>query len=133
MAAETIKEFLVSLGYSVDNQSEQKFKNSMRGAVVQANLMSEALISTAKAVFEAVAKISQSFDSLYWTSQRTGDSVENIRALSYAVSQLGGTTRVPGPRLRRSASISGQTRAMQACCAPWASTPMKTERCATKS
>lgn len=44
-----------------------------------------------KTVAEGVQKVARSFDSLYWASQRTGASVQNIRALSYAVSQLGGS------------------------------------------
>ncbi len=87
----TIREFLVSLGYSVDGNSERKFKESMRGAVVQANLLADAIEGMVKTVAEGVQKVARSFDSLYWASQRTGTSVQNIRALSYAVSQLGGS------------------------------------------
>lgn len=89
--AETIREFLVSLGYTVDGNSERKFKESMRGAVVQAKLLADAIEGMARIVGEGVAKVARSFDSLYWSSQRTGASVQNIRALSYAVSQLGGS------------------------------------------
>ncbi|NTG00111.1 hypothetical protein G6L30_08255 [Agrobacterium rhizogenes] len=89
--AETIREFLVSLGYTVDGNSERKFKESMRGAVVQAQLLADAIEGMARIVVEGVAKVARSFDSLYWSSQRTGASVQNIRALSYAVSQLGGS------------------------------------------
>jgi hypothetical protein len=88
---DVIREFLVSLGYEVDDQSERKFNNSLRGAVVQANLLADAITGMARFVVEGIEKVARSFDSLYWTSQRTGASVENIRALSYAVSQLGGT------------------------------------------
>jgi hypothetical protein len=86
-----IREFLVSLGYTVDGNSEKKFNSSLKGAVVQANLLAEAITSMARVVVEGVQKVAQSFDGLYWASQRTGASVQNIRALSYAVSQLGGT------------------------------------------
>jgi len=89
--AETIREFLVSLGYTVDGNSERKFKESMRGAVVQAQLLADAIEGMARIVVEGVQKVARSFDSLYWSSQRTGASVQNIRALSYAVSQLGGS------------------------------------------
>lgn len=89
--ADTIREFLVSLGYTVDGNSERKFKESMRGAVVQAQLLADAIEGMARIVVDGVAKVARSFDSLYWSSQRTGASVQNIRALSYAVSQLGGS------------------------------------------
>ncbi|MFJ6322258.1 phage tail tip lysozyme [Rhizobium sp. NPDC092014] len=87
----TIREFLVSLGYTVDGNSERKFKESMRGAALQAQLLADAIEGMVKTVAEGVQKVARSFDSLYWASQRTGASVQNIRALSYAVSQLGGS------------------------------------------
>lgn len=87
----TIREFLVSLGYTVDGNSERKFKESMRGATLQAQLLADAIEGMVKTVAEGVQKVARSFDSLYWASQRTGASVQNIRALSYAVSQLGGS------------------------------------------
>lgn len=89
--AETIKELLVSIGFGVDDRSEKKFENSIRRATLQAELLSKALIETAKNVAQALESVAKNFDALYWTSQRTGASVQNIRALSYAVSQLGGT------------------------------------------
>jgi len=87
----TIREFLVSLGYTVDGNSERKFKESMRGATLQAQLLADAIEGMVKVVADGVQKVARSFDSLYWSSQRTGASVQNIRALSYAVSQLGGS------------------------------------------
>ena len=89
--ADTIREFLVSIGYGVDQQSERKFKDSVRSATLQAELMSKAIVAAAKTTAEALQQVAKNFDSLYWTSQRTGASVQNIRALSYAVSQLGGS------------------------------------------
>jgi hypothetical protein len=89
--AETIREFLVNLGYSIDDRGEKKFKDSIRSATLQAELLSKALVSAAKTIAVAMESIAQNFDNLYWTSQRTQASVQNIRALSYAVSQLGGT------------------------------------------
>ena len=89
--ADTIREFLVSIGYGVDQQSERRFKDSVRSATLQAELMSKAIVAAAKTTAEALQQVAKNFDSLYRTSQRTGASVQNIRALSYAVSQLGGS------------------------------------------
>ncbi|NTA27395.1 phage tail tip lysozyme [Allorhizobium ampelinum] len=89
--ADTIKDFLISIGYGVDDRSERKFKESVRSATLQAELLSKAIVGAAKTVNEAMQSIAKNFDGLYWTAQRTGASVQNIRALSYAVSQLGGS------------------------------------------
>ncbi len=91
MGDNTIREFLVELGYKIDPNSERKFNESLKGAVLQAQLLADAIEGMVKVVAEGVQKVARSFDSLYWASQRTGASVQNIRALSYAVSQLGGS------------------------------------------
>lgn len=43
------------------------------------------------AITAAIIKISHSFETLYFTSQRTGASVSNIKGLSYAFTQVGST------------------------------------------
>jgi hypothetical protein len=37
------------------------------------------------------AKIASGLDDLYWASQRTGATVEGIKQIGYAVSQVGGS------------------------------------------
>lgn len=89
--AETIREFLVSLGYRVDSSSEDKFKRSVETATKAVTAMALSLVAATAAVSAAITKIASNFDDLYWTSQRTKASAENIKALGYAVSQLGGS------------------------------------------
>lgn len=91
--AETIKEFLVGLGYKVDGASEDKFKRSVATATKAVTAMAVSLAAATAAVSAAITKIASNFDDLYWTSQRTKASAENIKALGYAVSQLGGSYR----------------------------------------
>lgn len=89
--AETIKEFLVGLGYKVDGASESKFLRSVEGATKAVGAMALSLVAATGAVSAAITKIAANFDDLYWSSQRTKASAENIKALGYAVSQLGGS------------------------------------------
>ncbi|MGO4738650.1 phage tail tip lysozyme [Bosea sp. 2KB_26] len=89
--AETIKEFLVSLGYKVDGGSEAKFKRSVEAATKGAVAMGLSITAAATAIGAAVTKIAAGFDEMYYASQRTQSSVQNLKGLSYAVSQLGGS------------------------------------------
>ncbi|WP_089177150.1 phage tail tip lysozyme [Bosea sp. AS-1] len=89
--AETIKEFLVGLGYRVDGSSEAKFKNSVEAATKSAIALGTILTGVAVATTAAITKIAKGFDDLYYMSQRTNASVANIKAVGYAVSQLGGS------------------------------------------
>jgi muramidase (phage lysozyme) len=87
--AETIKDFLVSIGFSVDSSSENKFKNAIRSATLQADLLARGLEGAAVAIAKAVAQISAGFESVYYTAQRANTSVSSLRAMTYALSQLG--------------------------------------------
>ena len=89
--AETIKDFLVGLGYRVDGGSEQKFRNSVESATKGVLALATAVAAASAAVTAAVTKIAAGFDELYYASQRTKASAENIKAMGFAVSQLGGS------------------------------------------
>lgn len=91
MADETLKEFLVGLGFKIDQTSWSRFESTITKATLQANLLAEAITRMASAVVTKVAEVAEQFEQLYYQSQRTGASVQSIRAFEYAVSQLGGT------------------------------------------
>ncbi|WP_421595716.1 transglycosylase SLT domain-containing protein [Rahnella sp. PD4] len=85
MNAETLKDFLISLGFDVDDVGARKFENVVAG--VTANVLK--LGTVVEAAAGTVLKIAAGLDDLYWASQRTGASVAGIRALGYAASQTG--------------------------------------------
>ncbi|EOX9503518.1 TPA: lytic transglycosylase [Citrobacter amalonaticus] len=91
MNAETIKDFLVSLGFSLDESGYQKFNSVLTGATANAIKMGLAVEGAALSVVAFTAKIASGLDQLYWASQRTGATVQGIKAVGYAVSQVGGS------------------------------------------
>lgn len=92
MNAETIKEFLVSLGFQVDSSGERKFNAVLAGVTANAIKTGLAVEAAALSVVAYTAKIASGLDTLYWASQRTGATVQGIKAIGYAVSQVGGST-----------------------------------------
>jgi hypothetical protein len=88
----TIREFLVSLGWSSNETQEQKFNESIEKATLRAKLLSDGIEAAARKVYEAVNDMAERFDALYWAAARTGESATFIKSFSYAISQLGGTT-----------------------------------------
>ncbi|MEZ2410550.1 hypothetical protein AB6806_27515 [Bosea sp. RCC_152_1] len=94
--ADVIREFLVSLGYKVDPNSEKRFEASVRSATLQADLLGRAIAKSAEKVFEGVQQISKSFEQVYWQAQRTQATVQGIRAIGYAASQLGSSAEGAG-------------------------------------
>ncbi|EIK0806599.1 lytic transglycosylase catalytic [Escherichia coli] len=91
MNAETIKDFLVSLGFSVDEAGAKKFGSVLAGTTANVIKMGLAVEGTALSVVAFTAKIASGLDSLYWASQRTGATVQGIQSIGYAVSQVGGS------------------------------------------
>lgn len=92
MSDETIKSFLVSLGFKVDQSGLKKFSDGVLAASAAVEGLALAAGAAAIAAAAATAKIAASFEDLYYTSLRVKSSVENIKGFGYAVSQLGGST-----------------------------------------
>lgn len=91
MNAETIKDFLVSLGFDIDEAGAAKFDSVLAGTTANAIKMGLAVEGAALTVVAFTAKIASGLDNLYWASQRTGATVQGIQSIGYAVSQVGGS------------------------------------------
>nr|WP_112033285.1 hypothetical protein [Escherichia coli] len=91
MNAETLKDFLISLGFKVDEAGARKFDAVVAGATLKAIELGVKVEAAALSVVAFTAKIASGLDDLYWASQRTGATVEGIKQIGYAVSQVGGS------------------------------------------
>ena len=89
--AAKLKEFLIALGFQVDQQSYAKFEQGIATATRQVVAFGAATVAATTLVVAGVAKMADSFESLYYASQRTKASVANIQAFAFAVSQIGGS------------------------------------------
>lgn len=87
--ADTIKDFLISLGFQVDPAGERRFLDSMAAATVKATMLGEAVMDAASAVVSGVARIADNLEQLYFASQRTNAAAENIQAFGFAARQMG--------------------------------------------
>ena len=91
MNAETLKDFLISLGFNVDEAGAKKFDAVVAGTTLKAIELGVKVEAAALSVVAFTAKIASSLDNLYWASQRIGATVEGIKQIGYAVSQVGGS------------------------------------------
>lgn len=91
MNAETLKDFLISLGFKVDEAGARKFDAVVAGTTLKAIELGVKVEAAALTVVAFTAKIASGLDDLYWASQRTGATVEGIKQIGYAVSQVGGS------------------------------------------
>nr|WP_313048793.1 transglycosylase SLT domain-containing protein [Atlantibacter subterranea] len=86
---DTIKSFLVSLGFDVDGAGQDRFEATIKGVTASVIKMGAAVEGAALAVAGFTTQIASGLDKLYWASQRTGATVNGIKALGYAASQTG--------------------------------------------
>ena len=91
MNAETLKDFLISLGFKVDEAGARKFDAVVAGTTLKAIELGTKVELAAASVVAFTAKIASSLDNLYWASQRTGATVQGIKQIGFAVSQMGGS------------------------------------------
>jgi len=91
MSGDVIKEFLVSLGYKLDESGHRRFTESIASTTKQVVALGVAIEATAVALVGMVHRVSVGFESLAYASSRVNASVSNINSFKYAISQLGGT------------------------------------------
>ena len=84
-----IKEWLVRLGYTVDGRSEQKLNESVKHATANVVNLGAAMEAAAVAVAAALVKMADGLEQFYYASIRTGATVESLKAIGYAASQMG--------------------------------------------
>lgn len=89
--AENLRDFVVGLGFELDESAQRRFTTALEGATLRAKLLGDALEAMARSIASNVADVAANFEQLFYSSQRVGSSVESIRAFQYAVGQLGGT------------------------------------------
>lgn len=89
MADNIIREYLVALGYKVDQQQLRKFEESIQNAGKAVFKMAAAVETAALAIGAGVAKFAANMDTLYFASKRTDTSVRSIKAVEFAAKNLG--------------------------------------------
>ncbi len=91
MDADTIKDFLVGLGFKVDEHGLKNFMGTLEGVTKAAMAVGVGVTAAAVATVAAVAEISEKFEDLYYASQRINSTVSNVQGYDFAIGQLGGT------------------------------------------
>ncbi|WP_228355670.1 MULTISPECIES: transglycosylase SLT domain-containing protein [unclassified Shigella] len=87
--ADTIKDFLVLLGFDIDQAGANKFEAVLKGVTANVLKVGAVVKGAALSIVGFTTQIANGLDKIYWASQRTGASVQGIKALGYAASQTG--------------------------------------------
>lgn len=87
--ADTIKDFLVSLGFDIDQAGANNFETVLKGVTANVMKVGAVVEGAALSIVGFTTRIANGLDKIYWASQRTGASIQGIKALGYAASQTG--------------------------------------------
>lgn len=87
--ANVIREFLVRLGWQVDQGGMKRFGNAISTATAQAAKLGAVVVATATAVEVGVERIARQMEDMYYASQKAASSVRNMMAFGYGASHIG--------------------------------------------
>lgn len=91
MSTNVIREFLVRLGYKVDENGQRRFRENVEKATERVRDLAKAAAVMSTAIGVAVVKVAGDLDNLYFASKRIGASAGNIRSFEFAIKQMGGS------------------------------------------
>ncbi|MDR9051699.1 mannosyl-glycoprotein endo-beta-N-acetylglucosamidase [Burkholderia multivorans] len=84
-----IREFLVALGFRVDEKGLKNFKEGVEGTTKGVKQLIATVSGAALTVSAGVAAFASKLERLYFVSQRTGASAANLRGFEFAARNMG--------------------------------------------
>lgn len=104
---EVIKEFLVSLGFKIDEPGLDKFGGAIEKVSKRAAVATGLIAGLAVTAERMVKVFASSMEKLFYASKRTGATAQNIQALEFGAEQIG--LSADGAR----ASLEGMARSIR--------------------
>jgi hypothetical protein len=89
MTTEVLQEYLVKLGYAIDEITLHKFNASLSNTTKGIMRTGSALVGMGVAVEESVEKFAYSMRKMYFSSELAGTSATNLKSMEFAGKQVG--------------------------------------------
>lgn len=106
-SSEVLREYLISLGFKVDNAQQKKFDTSIIRSGINVGTLAKTLLGAATAAQAFVAVWARSMEKLYYSSIRAESSAGKLQALQYAARTIGLTSE------SMQGALEGMARAMR--------------------
>ena len=85
----TLQEYLVDLGFHIDQVSFNRFLGSVKQSSSAVIALGAETVATSGAIVAAVEKVAATYEDLWYLSQRTGQSVASLQVYGFAARQVG--------------------------------------------
>src|SRR5208337_2270025 len=76
-------------GYKIDEPGLNRFNLTLATTTKSFNALAHMVAETTISIEAAVTRIARQFESLYYASQRTGETVAGLQAVGFAARQVG--------------------------------------------
>lgn len=86
---EVLRKFVASLGFQLDDQEYKRFKGALDTLSKRMVELGEVAVGAATVIGTSVTAIASKLEKLYYSSQRTGASAQNLQAFQYGAEQIG--------------------------------------------
>jgi hypothetical protein len=103
-----IKEFLVGLGFQVDEQGLKKFEDGIKGATIAVAAIGAASMAAAGAVVAFVAGVADRLDAVGDSADRIGTTVDELMRLQYAATLSGSSAEAATATMENLGRIAGE-------------------------
>jgi hypothetical protein len=84
-----LKEYLVALGFKIDDATYKKFNAALATSAKEAAGLGSVVVGAATAIGVSVEKVAEEYRNLGFVAQRTGETVSSLKNFSYAAKQIG--------------------------------------------
>lgn len=91
MDSNILREYLVLLGFKVDDQSGKKAEKSVEKFDAQVKTLTKGVIGVGTAVTTMVNLFAFQMEKLYYASKKSDTTVSNLQAMDYGFRQIGGS------------------------------------------
>lgn len=89
MASNVLKEFLIAIGWKIDDQGYKNFQSKFKSTVEQFERLGKLAVVSGTAMSVALVKVASDMEKLYFSSQRAGTTVGGLMGLRLAAEQIG--------------------------------------------
>lgn len=108
MSSETIKEFLVGLGFQVDQAGLQKFNEGINQATVAVTAIGAAAVAGAGLLTSFIKGVADKYDALGDLSDRVNSTAEEIMRLGYVATFTGSSIQAANASIENLSRVAGE-------------------------
>ena len=108
MNGEVIKEFLVGLGFQIDEAGLSKFSSGITNATIAVGAIGTAAVAAAGAITAFVAGVADKFDALGDLADRVNTTVESVMRLGYVATLTGSSVEAANSSIENLSRVAGE-------------------------